>query len=173
MAIAAVERLLTPINADDSSKTAASAMIALLHGTNPPHPIYGSWTFAEVAKQRNVKIPQIHLLIVNRLTQFEGPAAAFAALSDATATALYDIYQKNPSYFVSAAEPISTKEQFKNYYSVPLRDFNTVGVVCAHLGRLMSSMKQGYYPVYGVNVKVNMEKIQECLKAIDMIIDKL
>ena len=51
MAIAAVERLLTPINADDSSKTAASAMIALLHGTNPPHPIYGSWTFAEVAKQ--------------------------------------------------------------------------------------------------------------------------
>ena len=28
-------------------------------------------------------------------------------------------------------------------------------------------------PVYGVNVKVNMEKIQECLKAIDMIIDKL
>lgn len=173
MAIAAVERLLTPINADDSSKTAASAMIALLHGTNPPHPIYGSWTFAEVAKQRNVKIPQIHLLIGNRLTQFEGPAAAFAALSDATATALYDIYQKNPSYFVSAAEPISTKEQFKNYYSVPLRDFNTVGVVCAHLGRLMSSMKQGYYPVYGVNVKVNMEKIQECLKAIDMIIDKL
>lgn len=94
MAIAAVERLLTPINADDSSKTAASAMIALLHGTNPPHPIYGSWTFAEVAKQRNVKIPQIHLLIGNRLTQFEGPAAAFAALSDATATALYDIYQK-------------------------------------------------------------------------------
>lgn len=54
-----------------------------------------------------------------------------------------------------------------------MRDFNTVGVVCAHLGRLMSSMKQGYYPVYGVNVKVNMEKIQECLKAIDMIIDKL
>lgn len=98
MAIAAVERLLTPINADDSSKTAASAMIALLHGTNPPHPIYGSWTFAEVAKQRNVKIPQIHLLIGNRLTQFEGPAAAFAALSDATATALYDIYQKNPSW---------------------------------------------------------------------------
>ena len=94
-------------------------------------------------------------------------------MSDATTTALYDIYQKNPSYFVSAAEPISTKEQFKNYYSVPLRDFNTVGVVCAHLGRLMSSMKQGYYPVYGVNVKVNMEKIQECLKAIDMIIDKL
>lgn len=39
MVVAAVNRLLTPINADDYSKTAASAMVALLHGTNPPHPI--------------------------------------------------------------------------------------------------------------------------------------
>ncbi len=173
MAVAAVERLLTPINADDSSKTAASAMVALLHGTNPPHPIYGSWTFAEVAKQQGVNVPKIHLLIGNRLTQFEGPATAFAALSDATATALYDIYKNNPSYFVDATKVIASKEEFRNYYSIPLRDFNTAGVVCAHLGRLLSSMKQGYYPVYGVNVKVNSEKIQECLKAIDSIVDKL
>lgn len=173
MAVAAVNRLLTPINADDSSKTAASAMVALLHGTDPVHPIYGSWTFAEVAKKQGVSVPQIYLLIGNRLTQFEGPATAFAALSDATATALYDIYKKNPHYFVSATKPISSKEEFRNYYSVPLRDFNTAGVVCAHLGRLLSSMKQGYYPVYGVEVKVNSERIQECLKAIDAIVEKL
>lgn len=104
MAVVAVNRLLTPINADDSSKTAASAMVALLHGTNPIHPIYGSWTFAEVAKKQGVKVPKIHLLIGNRLTQFEEPATAFAALSDATATALYEIYKKNPSYFVSASK---------------------------------------------------------------------
>lgn len=42
IAVSGAERLLVPINADDSSKTAASAMVALLHGTNPPHPIYGS-----------------------------------------------------------------------------------------------------------------------------------
>lgn len=173
MAVAAVNRLLTPINADDSSKTAASAMVALLHGTNPPHPIYGSWTFTEVAKQQKVRVPQIHLLIGNRLTQFEGPATAFAALSDATSKALYDIYKQNPSYFVKATKIISTKEQVRNYYSIPLRDFNTAGVVCAHLGRLLSSMKQGYYKVYGIDVKVNSEKIQECLNAIDMIVDRL
>ena len=46
IAVSGAERILVPINADDSSKTAASAMMALLHGTNPPHPIYGSWTFA-------------------------------------------------------------------------------------------------------------------------------
>ena len=36
IAVSGAERLLVPINADDSSKTAASAMVALLHGTNPP-----------------------------------------------------------------------------------------------------------------------------------------
>ena len=34
----------------NSSKTAASAMVAWLHGTNPTHPIYGSWTYAKMAQ---------------------------------------------------------------------------------------------------------------------------
>ena len=148
-------------------------MVALLHGTNPPHPIYGSWTFAEMAKQQKLSIPKIHLLIGNRLTQFEGPATAFAALSDATAGSLYDIYVNNKEYFVQATIQIDSKEKFREYYSIPLRDFNTAGVVCAHLGRLLSSMKQGYYKVYGVEVKVNSDKIIECLKAIDNIIERL
>lgn len=122
------------------------------HGTNSPHSLYESWTFAEVAKQQKVRVPQIHLLIGNRLTQFEGPATAFAALSDATSKVFYDIYKQNPSYFVNATKTISTKEQFRNYYSIPLRDFNKAGVVCAHLGRLLSSMKQGYYKVYGIEL---------------------
>ncbi|HCI65441.1 MAG TPA: ParA family protein [Lachnospiraceae bacterium] len=173
MAVSAVDKLLTPINADDSSKTAASAMMALLHGTNPPHPIYGSWTFAEMAKQQHLSVPRIHLLIGNRLTQFEGPAMAFEALSDATAAALYNIYCNNPEYFATASKSIDSIEEFRDYYSVPLRDFNTAGVVCGHLGRLLSSMKQGYYNVYSARVKVNAEKISECLKAIDEIIDRL
>ncbi len=41
-------------------------MVVLIHGTNPPHPIYGSWTFAEVAKQQKVTVPQIHLLTINK-----------------------------------------------------------------------------------------------------------
>lgn len=173
MAVSAVNRLLSPINADDSSKTAASAMMALLHGTIPPHPIYGSWTFAEMAKKQHVTIPKVHLLIGNRLTQFEGPAAAFAALSEATSSALYNIYCSYPDYFTTPLGTIKSKDEFCDYYSIPLRDFNTAGVVCGHLGRLLSSMKQGYYNVYKSKAKVNKEKIDECLKAIDEIIQRL
>lgn len=85
IAVSGAERLLVPINADDSSKTAAFAMTALLHGTNPPHPIYGAWTYAKMAQEQGVIIPKIHMLIGNRMTQFNGSATAFRALSDATA----------------------------------------------------------------------------------------
>ena len=173
IAVSGAERLLVPINADDSSKTAASAMVALLHGTNPPHPIYGSWTYAKMANEQGIIVPKIHMLIGNRLTQFKGSAAAFKALSDATSTSLYEIYKKNPDYFVEPKVTISSKENFIEYYSKPLRDFNSAGVVCAHLGRLLSSMKQKYYTVYSEEAKVNAEKIKECTKAIDEIIINL
>ena len=173
LAVSGSERLIVPINADDSSKTAASAMVALLHGTNPPHPIYGSWTYAKRAQEQNINVPKIHLLIGNRLTQFEGPATAFAALSDATATSLFSIFQNHPEYFTTRSESICNKSDFINEFSLPLRDFNTAGVVCAHLGRKLSSMKQGYYEIYGRNVKVNADKISECIIAIDTIINRL
>lgn len=173
IAVSGAERLLVPINADDSSKTAASAMMALLHGTNPPHPIYGSWTYAERAKLQGVSVPKVHLLIGNRLTQFEGPAKAFGALSDATASALYNIYINNPEYFVDQGMEVIGKNDFIHNYSLPLRDFNTAGVVCAHLGQRLSNMKQGYYPVYAAQVKVNSDKIMECIAAIDAIVKRL
>ena len=126
-----------------------------------------------MAQEQGVEVPKIHLLIGNRLTQFKGSAAAFKALSDATSTSLYKIYKEHPEYFVKAGEVINNEEKFTEYYSKPLRDFNSAGVVCAHFGRLLSSMKQGYYTVYSERPKVNAEKIKECKNAIDEIISRL
>lgn len=173
IAISAVNRLLIPINADNSSKTAVTALVALLHGTEPPHPIYGSWTYAAMAKHQGVSVPKIHLLIGNRLTQFEGPARAFGAISDATAMSLYEMYKSNPNYFIERKNIPQNKDEFIQQYSVPLRDFNTAGVVCAHLGTRLSSMKEGYYPVYSASVKVNLARINECIDAIDKIVSQL
>ena len=173
IAISAVDILLIPINADNSSKTAVSALVALLHGTEPPHPIYGSWTYAAMAKEQKIEIPQIHLLIGNRLTQFEGPARAFGAISDSTASVLYGVFKSHPEYFVARDQSIQDKQMFINQYSVPLRDFNTAGVVCAHMGNKLSAMKQGYYNVYSAQVKVNADKIKECIEAIDTVVEML
>lgn len=173
LAIVAADRLICPVNADDSSRTAANAMMILLHGSNPPHPVYGSWTFAAKANQYNIKLPLIHMIIGNRLTQYGGAATAFKAMSDATAQQLYTIYQHNPFFFTSRNNPIKSVSDFRNEYSVSLRDFNTSGVVAAHEGGLLSRMNSGTHTVYGKSVTLDARRITDCLTAVDEVINRL
>jgi cellulose biosynthesis protein BcsQ len=169
LAVSAAHRLIVPVNADDSSRVATSAMFILLHGQTPPHPVYGSWTYAAQAQKHTLNVPEIHVVVGNRLTQYEGAATAFKALSDATADTLFAAYKKHPDYFTSTAVPKSV-EEFRKAYAVALRDFNTAGVVAAHLGRPLSKMEQGYYPVHGTNVKVNADRVKECSEALDELV---
>ena len=174
LAICGASRLLVPVNADDSSRVAVKALFALLYGTTPPHPFFGNYTFAAKAAVRHYSLPQVHLAIGNRFTQFKGAAAAFAAFSDATADQLYSEYVANPSRF--SPRPISAKNrsQFLNQYVGELRDFNTAGVVAAHHGTPLSKMKQDYYKVHSdPDVKVNRDQITLGLNAIDSVVKKI
>ncbi len=173
LALSAVDRLITPVNADDSSRVATNAMFILLHGQTPPHPIYGSWTFAARAPLQNVSVPKIHLVVGNRLTQYGGTAAAFSALSDATADTLWQAYAQHKDYFTPSAQQPTDVDQFRDAYSVPLRDFNTAGVVAAHLGHRLSQMHGGDYPVHGGNVQINRDRVKECLNALDAVLLRL
>jgi cellulose biosynthesis protein BcsQ len=173
LAISSVQRLITPLNADDSSRVATNAMFILLHGQVPPHPIYGQWTYAARAQQHQIGVPQIHLVIGNRLTQYGGAAAAFAALSDATADTLFAAYQAHPGYFTPRTPAPAVRQEFRDMYSLPLRDFNTAGVVSAHSGRRLSGMTGGDYQVHGHRVQVNRDRVDECLSAIDAVVDQV
>ena len=171
LAICAVNRLITPVNADDSSRVAANALFVLLHGKIPPHPIYGAWTFAARAQALGINVPLIHLVVGNRLTQYGGAATAFAALSDATADALFAAFRAHPNYFTPRPVAPTTLTQFRSEYSQPLRDFNTAGVVSAHLGRRLSGMAGGYYNVHGGQVQLNADRVRECLDAVDGVVN--
>lgn len=173
LAVAAAGRLIVPVNADDSSRVATNAMFILLHGQTPAHPVYGSWTFAAQAARYALPIPAIHVVVGNRLTQYEGAATAFRALSDATADTLFNAYNTHPTYFTERDVSVATLDQFRTAYSVALRDFNTAGVVAAHLGRPLSAMEQGYYQVHGTDVKVNTARVSECLSALDDLVARV
>lgn len=173
LAISAVNRLLSPVNADDSSRVATNAMFILLHGQHPPHPIYGSWTFAARAQTHALSVPEIHLVVGNRLTQYGGAATAFSALSDATADTLFSAFNVHPEYFTSRPIVPTTVAEFRDSYSQPLRDFNTAGVVSAHLGRRLSGMTGGHYSISGASVQVNRNRVDECLQAIDSVVAQL
>lgn len=170
LAISASERLITPVNADDSSRVATNAMFILLHGQTPPHPIYGSWTYAAKAQSHSIDIPSIHTVVGNRLTQFLGAAAAFSALSDATADTLFAAYQNHPTFFTGRPQRAQNVQSFRDDYSVALRDFNTAGVVASHLGRPLSTLSQGYYKIHGTDVKVNTSQVTVCEEALDNLI---
>ena len=107
------------------------------------------------------------------MTQYEGAATAFSALSDATADTLYQAYQTHPQYFTARNPAPSTIQEFRDSYAQPLRDFNTAGVVSAHLGRRLSNLQGGYYQIHGVPVQINSARVQECLQAVDAVVGQL
>jgi len=174
LAICGSSRILVPVNADDSSRVAVKALFALLHGTNPPHPFFGNYTFAAKVKQRGMQIPKVHMAIGNRFTQFKGAAAAFAAFSDATADQLYSEYIANPNRFSPRSSPARDRDDFLKLYVGELRDFNTAGVVAAHHGTPLSKMRQDYYPVHSdPDVKVNMNQLKMGLTAVDSVVSRI
>jgi cellulose biosynthesis protein BcsQ len=174
LAISASDKLIVPVNADDSSRVATNAMLILLHGTTPPHPVYGSWTFAARAKDNGLKIPLVHLIVGNRLTSYDaGVAGAFEALSNATANTLFEAYKADPARFTPGAATPKNVNAFRKLFSVPLRDFNTVGVMSAHLGMRMDQMKQTTYEAHGHPVQVKKEQLRDANDAIGKVISSL
>lgn len=170
LAISAGDKLIVPVNADDSSRVATNALFILLHGQTPPHPIYGSWTYAAKATSHGMVVPQVHVIVGNRLTQYDGAAGAFSALSDATADTLFQAYRHTPAHFSSRGPGARNIGDFRNKYSVALRDFNTAGVVSAHLGIPLSKLSGGHHLIHGHSIQINSGRVTECLRAVDSLI---
>lgn len=173
IAISSVDRLIVPVNADDASRVATNAMFTLIWGATPPHPIYGQYTYANRAGGVSLPRPAVHMIVGNRLTQHKGAAAAFAAMSGATADTLFSAYTSHPTRFTAVNPTPTTVDAFRDAYSVPLRDFNTAGVVAAHTGNPVSKLKDQYYSVHGTDVRVESRQINACRDAIDEVVDRL
>lgn len=173
LAISAGDKLIVPVNADDSSRVATNALFILLHGQNPPHPVYGSWTYAAKAASYGMVVPQVHVIVGNRLTQYDGTASAFSALSDATADTLFHAYRNTPGYFTNRGRFAQNINDFRSIYSVALRDFNTAGVVAAHLGLPLSHLTGGYHSIHGHEVQINSSRVAECQNAVDILINMI
>lgn len=173
IAISSVNRLIVPVNADDASRVATRAMFTLIYGAEPPHPIYGQYTYANRAQREEIDRPKIHLIVGNRLTQYTGPATAFKAMSNATADSLFGVYRENSSRFTPAETEVGSVDQFREIYSIPLRDFNTAGVVAAHLGIPLSGLRGGEYELYHETVTLHSKRIEECQKAVNEVVEKI
>lgn len=173
LAIVGGEKLLVPINADDSSIFAITGLFNLIWGTATVHPVYGKYTFAAKAKFHKFELPKITFLLGNRFTQKVGAAHAFKALSNEAISKMYDEYKKSPDKFENLGSTADDIQEFEDIYSIELRDFNSAGVVAANQGIPLSKMDKNVYEVYGEKIQVAKTQRDLCKETIEMLVGKL
>jgi len=81
IAISIADRIILPVMADDSSRRAIQNAFSLIYGLKLPSDIYTKYAFAEKLKSAKRTLPQVNLIIKNRITQYMlSPASAYATV---------------------------------------------------------------------------------------------
>ncbi len=174
IAILSGQKLLVPINADDSSIYAISGLFNLIWGTEKTHPVYGKYTFATKVDSFKMERPKIALLLGNRFTQKMGAAHAFKALSQEAVKKMFIEYQKNKNRFVDGDNSNYDRKEFEDTYSCELRDFNSAGVVAANQGLPLSQMLgERRYTVYNQEIQVSEDQRKLCHAVIEKLVKRL
>ena len=61
-----------------------------------PSDIYATYAFATRLRNADRKLPQVHLIVKNRLTQYMGPASAYAAVLNSIDNDVRKLMKSNP-----------------------------------------------------------------------------
>jgi len=150
--------------ADDSSRRAIQNVFSLIYGFKLPSDIYAQYAFATKLQQATRSLPQVHLIVKNRLTQYMGPASAYAAVLRSIEEDVHSLQKTHPSIF--------TFEELQDGI-VDVRDFQTTGVVAFAKGSPFYAMDTGRLDVGGHRVRVNEDYRRHCVAAIDEIVEVL
>lgn len=164
IALAAADYLILPVMADDSSRRAIQNAFSLVYGLRLPSPIYAQHAFATKLQDAARKLPKVHLITKNRITQYMGPASAYAAVLDAIERDVESLMKANPQFF-------SFKQVATGF--VEIRDFQTTGVVAYARGCPFYDLQSGYLNVVNQRVRVNESQRKLCVAAIDSVVAKI
>lgn len=164
IALSSVDRIILPVMADDSSRRAVQNALSLVYGLSLPSPIYTTYAFSSKLTEAGRTLPKVHLIAKNRITQYMGPASAYAAVLTAIERDIDALLKTHASLF--------TFSKCANGM-VEIRDFQTTGVVAFAKGALFSKLVAGKQNIGGHRVQVKEEYRLDCLQAIDQLVAKL
>lgn len=157
IALAASERLILPVMADDSSRRAIQNAFSLVYGLKLPSEIYLAFAFATKLREAGRELPKVHLIIKNRLTQYMGAASAYGAVLTAIERDVASLIKTNPEIF--------TFSKMKDGFT-EMRDFGTTGVVAFAKGQPMSQVQVGKQTVNGHRVQVKKDYLDNAKAAL-------
>lgn len=164
IALAAADRIILPVMADDSSRRAIQNAFSLIYGLKLPSEIYAAYAFATKLKAAGRPLPKVHLIVKNRITQYMGAASAYAAVLSAIETDITKLLKSNPEIFGFKTIP-------KGF--VEVRDFQTTGVVAFAKGLPFSKLNVGKQTINGHRVQVKDEYLENAKVAMDELVSRL
>lgn len=164
IALATTDRIILPVMADDSSRRAIQNAFSLIFGLRLPSDIYASYAFATKLKDADRPLPKVHLIAKNRITQYMGPASAYAAVLAAIQRDVQTLLGTKPNIFSFS----TVEEGF-----VEIRDFQTTGVIAFAKGQPFSNVTCGRQSIGGHRVQVKPEYLDNSIKAIENLVNKL
>lgn len=164
IAMAAADRVVLPVMADDSSRRAIQNAFSLIYGLKLPSEIYAQHMFATRMKAAGLELPLAHLIVKNRITQYMGAASGYRAVLDSID---HDI----ASILKSAAGHFSFSETSSGVLEV--RDFQTTGVVAFARGTPFFKLQPGKRSIGGRRVAIDANQINDRKNEIDALARKL
>jgi len=163
IAISTANRLVLPMMADDSSRRAIQNAFSLVYGLKLPSDIYSPYAFANKLKSAGRSLPQVHIVIKNRITQYMGSASAYDMILRSIEEDILNLIHSNPDIF--------TFNQI-NQGVVEVRDFQTTGMIAFARGCPFYSQPSGRLKIGTQRVQVKEEYKQHCINAIDTIVNR-
>lgn len=164
IALAAVEGMILPVMADDSSRRALQNVFSLVYGIDLPNQVNGQYSFFSKLSAANRTLPKIKLIVKNRLTQYMGPASAYASVLSSIDSDISDLFSKHKSLFMFDAVEDGIVE---------VRDFQTTGVVAFAEATPFSRLKTGLHPLLDDTTQVKAEYLTNCIESVNRIVAKI
>ncbi|WP_114215466.1 ParA family protein [Ochrobactrum sp. 3-3] len=161
LAIIASDRLIVPCTADGSSARAITNIGQLIFGINVPA-AYASVSFSKRAKNSGLPLPTIHVVPLNRSTQYEQKASkAFSAMYEEIKSRTKELAKKEPAIF-------SARNVF-----LDLPDAHSVSVVTSHLGLPLHCIKLGKYQIHDKDTQVPRPSLERYKEAFANLVARL
>lgn len=164
LALLAATRLIIPCTADGSSARAIDNVGQLLYGIGVPA-AYTGVNFASRAGSAKMALPSIHLVPLNRSTQYDKKASkAFGAMYDEIKHRVETFRKKMPTVF-------SLPKGKEPFLDIP--DAHAVSVVASHLGLPLNELRVKRYDIHGTETQVNAEPLDRYKKATTQLVSLL
>lgn len=164
IAVSTANRLILPVMADDSSRRAIQNAFSLVYGLKLPSEIYSQYAFANKLHQADRSLPKVHLVVKNRITQYMGPASAYAAVLRSIEEDILGLIRSYPDIFTFNEV---------NQGILEIRDFQTTGVVAFARGCPFYEQVSGKLDIGGHRVQIKEDYRDNCIDAIDDLVSNL